>query len=166
MAPEPVTSEPDDIPEPAVPEAVRAAIGSPDSQDAPTPAWAQHEALLQGFCQHLQHQITVFLVQETKGLFQTFDAMAVTMRDCLAKVTESNEHATYQLANALAQVQEHGLTLRHDPYVASVIAVSQQGYPVRITLAKSETTDLITALPLLLTWLQEQGYKAVEPMAF
>src|SRR5262249_16579976 len=132
---------------------------SPESQDAPPPAWAQHEALLQGFCQHLQHQITIFLVQETKGLFQTFDAMAMTMRDCLTKVTDSNEHATYQLTNALTQEQEHGLNLRHDPYQVQVKALSPHGFPVTIQVAKGDVSELINALPALTGWLTQEGYK-------
>src|SRR5215470_9573672 len=148
LAPDPQ----DDIQDPAVPETLAQTLQEAQHAphpETPTPAWQQHEALLQGFCQHLQHQITVFLVQETKGLFQTFDAMALTMRDCLAKVTESNEHATYQLANTLAQVQEHGLPLRHDPYVATVSAISQHGFPVTIQVAKQDVSDLISALPAL-----------------
>jgi exodeoxyribonuclease-5 len=166
MATEPVTPEPDDIPEPAVPEAVLATVIPPSHQDAPSPVWAQHEALLQGFCQLLQHRVHTILSDEHKGIMDVLGTTLEAVRKWSESFTEQNEHATYQLASTLTQLQERGLALRHDPYVATVSAVSQQGFPVRITLAKNETADLIAALPLLLAWLQEQGYKPVEPVTF
>jgi hypothetical protein len=168
MATEPVTStsEPADIVDPVVPEAVLAAVSAVRTQDPPTPAWAEHEALLSGFCQQLQKRLEGEMLSNGHKLMQAIDAMGQSMQRWIEGHLQVNEHSQYQVSDALLKLQEHGVQLRHAPYVATVQALSQAGYPVSITLTKQETKDLIEALPLLLTWLQEEGYKPVEHVAF
>ena len=108
----------------------------------------------------------MFLVDETKGVLQAFDAMAVTMRSCLDKVAEQNEHALYQWSDAVLKLHEHGLQLRHDPYQIRVQALSPQGFPVIIQVAKGDAGALVEAVPMLMGWLAQEGYKPVDPVPF
>jgi hypothetical protein len=161
MATEPVTPEPDDIPEPEVPPAVVAAVSTPNSLDGSTPAWAEHEALLQGFCRHLQQRLETELLSNGTKLMQALDVMSQSMQRWIEGHLQANEHSQYQLSDALLKLQERGVQLRHDPYRADVQALSPQGFPVTIHVAKHEVSELIDALPALCGWLVQEGYKPV-----
>jgi len=128
---------------------------------APEPAWRQHEALLQGFLAHLQQRFDAELVTHATNLMKSVDSMALSVKAWIEAFAGHNEHANYQLADALLKLRESGLQLRHDPYEANVQALSPQGYPVQIRVVKQTTGDLVEALPALMHWLAEAGYKPV-----
>lgn len=163
------TTEPDDIPDPPVPASARDAVqapanpvgvpNAPQAPQMPSDTFNAHEALLQGFCQHLQNRLTQFLVEESKGLLRAFESTTLTLRECLERVAQPNEHAQYQLSDALLKLQEHGIALKGDPYRASLEALTPQGFPVTITVAKQQAGELVEALPALVGWMVEQGYK-------
>jgi len=155
--------EPDDIPDPVTPDAVLAAV-------APLPAsFGEHEALLQGFAQHLQAIMHRWMLEEHHTLASGMDATLTGIRDWAKTVFASNEHASYQLSDALLKIQEGGLTLRGEPYKLRVQVVSSQGFPVTIEVMKPDAEQLIAGLEGLLTWLAEAGFhsgrRAAVPVA-
>ena len=65
-----------------------------------------------------------------------------------------------------SKLQERGVQLRHDPYQVRVQALAPQGFPVVIQVAKEDVSALIGALPALMGWLAQEGYKPVDPVPF
>src|SRR5262249_20407776 len=161
MTADPIPPDPDDIPEPEVPPAVAAAVMSASTEDAPTPAWAEHEALLQGFCQQFQKRFEREWLTSGTKLMQALDVMSQSMQRWIEGHLQANEHSQYQLSDALLKLQERGVQLRHDPYTADVTAMSPQGFGIVIHVAKHEVSELIGALPALTGWLAQEGYKPV-----
>jgi hypothetical protein len=179
------TDPQDDIQDPVVPEPLAQAIqnGQDASQTRPPASeWQQHESLLQGFLGLVQGRLKTWIKEEHNALqsaratcdlehqrlCQALEAVTTLAQRAVTTSQQHNEHAEYSLADAFARLQERGVSLhlRHDPYVATVSAISQQGFPVRITLAKAETADFVAALPVLLAWLEEQGYRPTEYAPF
>lgn len=87
------------------------------------------------------------------------DATLVGIRDWAKTVFSSNEHASYQLSDALLKWQEHGLQVRGDAYKLRVQAVSPQGLPVVIEVAKPDAPQLVEGLEALLAWLVGAGFR-------
>lgn len=158
-APKPVPLLPDDIPDVSVPETLTAALAEPAPSTLPD-KYGEHEALLQGFCQHLQAIMHKWMLEEHHTLATGMDATLAGVRDWAKLVFQGNEHAQYSLADALLKIQEGGIALRHDPYNATVQAVSPAGYPVTLHLAKPDAAALVEALPAVVGWLQANGYVA------
>jgi hypothetical protein len=163
--PPPATAEPDDIADPVVPPAILAAVQAPAPEPPPplpppTPEWHAHETLLQGFCQHLLRRLDAEIVGNGKELMRSIDAMCMAMKGWIEGQLQHNEHAHYQLSNALAQLQERGLVVVQNPYHATVQVRSPQGYPVTLQLAKRDAGELLDALQTLLPWLQAQHFTA------
>ena len=154
--PLPPTPEPDDIPDPEVPPTVVKAV------QPPTPEFGQHEAMLQGFCQHLLRRLDAEMIGNGKELMRTLDAMGMAMKGWIETQLAANEHSQYQMSDALVQLQDRGLVVIQNPYQATIQVRSPQGYPVTVQLAKREAGELLDALGVLLPWLQGQGYAAME----
>ena len=155
--------EPDDIPEPAVPAAVLAEVNTPHASSSLPEGFGAHEALLQGFCQHLQDRLHTFMLEEHKGIMQTLDATLVALRKWVETVGQQNEHSAYQLSDALFKLQEQGILLMENPYKVTIEAVTPEGYPVKIDVVKRTTEELIMAMPALSGWLAAQGYTMPSP---
>ena len=154
----------DDIPDPAVP------AGTLDTPVAsPTDAtWRAHEALLSGFCQALHGQMSRLLTDEAIRLTKQVDETITRMMDYVKGRLEGNEHAEYSLAAALAQVHEKGLTLQQataTPYTAYVDARTPHGFPLRLTIEKGTSGELIEELGRLEGWLVANGYSVVDGAA-
>jgi hypothetical protein len=137
------------------------------SSRPPTPEWAAHEALLQGFCQALQKKLTAFLVDESQGMLKTLDALMAGIQrwtDAVAlyqtAVQQHDLQAQSQVHAALRLLQEQGLQLRHDPYTATVQALSPSGFPVTIQVAKGQAGELCQAVENLTAWLADTNYTA------
>jgi exodeoxyribonuclease-5 len=117
-----------------------------------------HEALLQGFCQHLQRHLETNVLEHHKHVMATLDAVCDTVRKWGETALQANEHSQYQLSDALLKVGEQGLALRHDPYTVRVEAMNQAGFAIAIQVAKSDPDELTAALLNLLAWLVENGF--------
>lgn len=155
-APSPAKApEPDDIPEPVVPPEVTQAITTPPP---PTPEFGEHEALLSGFCQALQKRIYDCILDEHKGIMRTMDGALHAMQGVLERLGHGNEHAQYQLSDALAKLQERGVLVVQNPYKAIVHATSPQGFPVALEICKRDAVELTQAIEGLTAWLQTSGY--------
>lgn len=145
----------DDIPDVAVPAGTLAADAT----------WRAHEALLSGFCQALSGQMSRLLTDEAIRLTKQVDETLTRLMDYVHGRLEGNEHAEYSLAAALAQVQEKGLTLSQataTPYTAYVDARTPHGFPLRLTIEKGTSGELIEELGRLEGWLVANGYTVVE----
>jgi YspA, cpYpsA-related SLOG family len=160
------TDIPDDIPDPSVPDARTAALEAPSAQanapsppEAPEPVWKQHEALLQGFLGHLLHRLDAELISNGKDLLRTIDAMGQSCKTWMEAFSGHSEHAEYQLANMIERLVIHGIQLRQDPYQVEVQALSPQGYPITLRLAKQSTAELVESLPAVLAWFEQSGYR-------
>jgi hypothetical protein len=101
-----------------------------------------------------------WMMEEHQGLAAGMDATLAGIRDWAKTIFSANEHAQYQLSDALLKLQEHGLALRHDPYVATVQTTSPQGFPVTLHLAQASADALAAALGALLARLTTGGYTA------
>src|SRR5215471_3582641 len=97
----PVRPEPEDIPDPQVPEAVRHAVQA----QVPREVYA-HDALLHGFCARLE----AWMVDYHKSMMRCVEATLKPVQECLRQASAENEHARYQLSDALLKLQEGGLT--------------------------------------------------------
>jgi hypothetical protein len=180
----PLVLEPDpkdDIQDPAVPESLGTTLqelqqgGHPET---PAPAWQQHESLLQGFLGLVQGRLKAWIEEEHKALqsaratcdlehqrlCQALEAVTTLAQRAVTTSQQTNEHAQYSLADAFARLQERGVSLQlhHDPYQVTVHTMSPQGFPIAIQVAKSDASELISALPALTGWLAQEGYKPHE----
>lgn len=169
-----VPDEPDDILDPPVPPSALAAAQGPlkrprkaqePLKDIPPPqvladTHQAHEALLQGFLSALQGQLRELLLSEVKNFGDTADSTLLAIRKWIDTNGTPSEHATYQLAGVLDKLQTQGMTLKGDPYMASLQAVTPQGFPVTITLTKQSAGELTDALGGLVGWLQQAGFRA------
>lgn len=166
LAPE----EPDDIPDPVVPEGtaeVSSLVQEPREGDKapqtlPSLAPAIPDSLVplaHGFCQYVQgllgKQLDDAGVKMARSVEQTTNDMATFTKGVLA----SNEHASYQLSDALAKMQEGGLPLLSPPYQAVLRVETSAGYPLSLTITKSTSGALIEELGKVEGWLQANGYK-------
>jgi hypothetical protein len=158
--PDAVTLLTDDIPDPAVP------AGTVDVPATTADAtWRAHEALLHGFCTAMQGQMSRLLTDEAIRLTKQVDDTITRMMDYVKGRLEGNEHAEYSLAAALAQAQEHGVNLVHaqaEPYTAHVDARTPHGFPLRLTIVKGTSGELIEELGRLEGWLVANGYIVAE----
>lgn len=166
---------PDDISAVTVPPATVEAV-TPQPEPALPDALRPFEPLMQGFLQvvqrHLKAQMDEYhsdlksrlgaIDTEHLRLCATLETVTKLAQQSVSTAGETNEHAHYQLSDALLKLQEQGLALRHDPYILRVQAVAPHGYPVEFQVAKTSVQDLITALPALLEWLATQHFTAPE----
>jgi len=155
--------EPDDIPEPETPpETLQDGPGDTTDSTGPTTppgsTFAEHEALLKGFCDYLQKRITTAAIDQYKDGAKAVDDLCSYMKGWADMLLAKMPDATRQLGETFDKLAQHGLKLQHDPYTATVQTVSPEGFPVSITLAKQDTGALISALPILTAWLREHGY--------
>lgn len=159
-----VPDAPDDVIDPPVPP------GTIDDVVPPTVP-ALPDALLplaHGFCQYLQSQVHTFLGEEHRQLQASVDASLAAVRHWAEGMLQGNEHAQYTLGDALAKVREDGARLVHakaDPYTAVLEARTPHGFPLRLTIEKGSSGELIEALGRLEGWLVANGYTVLEGVA-
>jgi hypothetical protein len=149
---EPPLAEPDDIPDPEVPSDVVEPAPPLSAQ------WREHEALLSGFCQQVQR----WMLEYHKSMMQCLEATVEPVRQCLTQAAAGNEHAQYQLSDALLKMQEGGIKVQTTPYVATVHATTPQGYVLDLQMQKTAAPELVEALTALLSWLHEAGFTGVQ----
>jgi hypothetical protein len=136
------------------------------TDDRPATQVPQNDPLLQGVLQavsgHLKTQFDEYH-SEHLTLCRTLEQIATVVRQSLEKAGQANEHAQYQLSDALLKLQEQGVGLRHDPYTVQVQACTPLGYHVTLTMANSDKGELMQELIALISWLAQQGYVAAQP---
>ena len=167
----PVPMLEDDIPDVTVPETLAQAIqnaqeGPQQPPGATQPAsppgtWQEHESLLVGFLSALQGRLQPDIMQSLKDFGATADSTFVAMRKWIDTNGMPSDHVLYQLSGIIERLLKEGLQLRHDPYQVTVQALSPEGFPVEIHVAKHDTAALVEALPALTQWLAQHGYTPV-----
>ena len=124
------------------------------------------DALLIGFARSMETLLRDTVLEDHKAITHTFDAILVVMRHAIETLTTTSAETSaahadivaVQLRNAVAALQEKGITVLGYPYSATVQAVSPQGYAVALTIQKQGAGELTQALDGLTGWLQGQGY--------
>jgi len=182
MEPDPVTPEPEDIADPALPDTLKMSLHPPSSPQEPrspttepSSAALPYDALLQGFCAHLLNRmqaiandLTTTTQQEVVNHMHNYHAvsMGVQQEVCAAvkawidaTTATPNEHAQYQLANVLEALQKGGVHFRTAPYRVTLQACTPSGYPVTFDVLKDDAGALVEELNNLTSWLVSQGYK-------
>lgn len=154
----PPPAEPEDIADPVVPPGV---LETEHPAAPPSPQWREHEALLHGFCE----RILAWMVQYHKQMMQCVEATLGPVRQCLEQAATGNEHAQYQLSDALLKMQEHGIKVQTPPYVATVHATTPQGYVLDLQIQKTAAPELVEAVLSLTSWLEQAGFVGVTPPA-
>jgi hypothetical protein len=150
----PAEPEPEDIPDPETPQALLDRL-TPDDSGAPPAAVYAHEALLVGFCSRVQ----AWMQSYHASMMTCMESVLKPVQTCLEHAAAQNEHAQYSLADALAKMQDSGMTVVNDPYRAEVHVTSPQGFQVRVSIAKRDPDELMDGIDGLLTWLHESGYR-------
>jgi hypothetical protein len=148
--------EPDDIPESAVPPALQAVLTPPAPE-----MFGEHEALLRGFCQHLQGRLEQHLRPYIKDAFTCIEDMHAYLKHQLEIEKEKIRHAETALDKLVTKVVTDGVQVRHDPYQLVVQAVSPEGYGITIQIAKTDAGALLAELPQVLGWLTSNHYTRV-----
>ena len=146
-----------------VPNAGTVVVGTtpqPIPMNAPSDTWHAHEALLLGFTEALQRRLHEGLLEDHSAITRTLDGVLAAMKGAIETLGASHAQVVSQLSTALATLQERGLSVVQNPYHATVQAVSPEGYPVSIAIAKRDGSELTTALTSLVGWLAKQGYAA------
>lgn len=149
---------PDDIPDPVVPEAV---LDAPEPTGPVSPQWREHEALLHGFCQHVQ----TWMLDYHTSMMRCMEATLGPVQQCLTQAAAGNEHAQYQLSDALLKLQQDGIKVQTTPYVATVRATTPQGYVLDLQIQKMAAPELVDALTSLMAWLEGAGFVGVQVQA-
>ena len=152
---------PDDIPDPVIPAALLEAVTA-IAPPTLTPDLKVYEALLHGFCQHLQQRLDTGMLEQHKQAMRVLDSVTSAVKDWIEGKCLQSDHASYQLSGILEKLIAQGVQLRQDPYEARVQARSPQGFVVQMQVRKTSGDELVAALPLLLAWMQAQGYQALE----
>jgi len=175
---QPSVLPPDDIPEPQVPaealqpaQVVHAQPAMPLPGTTPStlpPGFNEHEALLNGFCQHLQARMQNAITEQYKEMNRAFDDSVAVLRQWVDKIVHTNEHANYQMSDALLKLQQGGLQVatQSEPYVAEVKALSKDGYMVTFRCAKLEANSLLDELEAILGYLKSHGYQAIPEVSY
>lgn len=145
----------DDIPDPAVPQATVEAV-TPKTVP-PAPDFQAHEALLQGFCQHLQKLLERNVLDHHKQVIEALNSVCDTVKRWSEGTLQVNEHAAYQLSDALLKIQERGLGVLHDPFEAVIQARTPSGFVVAFTTRSTQHADLVQKTETLMGWIVEKG---------
>lgn len=151
----------DDIPAVQVPASVMASIVT---ELSPLPL--SQETLVDATTRLLEGKITDLLAATGTATMKALERVYDHMAACLDKIAVANDHAQYQLANALDRLSAAGVKVHGPPYTATVQARTPQGFPVTLTLHKGSAEDLVQALEGLSTWLQTQSYTAPSAQPF
>jgi len=147
-----------DILDPAVPPEALEAISPPPTPASLPPLVLQHEALLQGFCTALQERLSHWILDHHKNMERVLDVTYAACKSRLEAVAAQNDHASYQMSDALLKLHDGGLAVLSNPYEASIEAVSPQGYPVMLKIVKKDASELTQAVIGVTAWLQTAGY--------
>lgn len=163
-------AEPDDIADPVVPPgAVPALEDTPEvlgplatvPSTAMVPTDAQTLSMANGFCQYVQSQMDSLLKETAVRMARDTEVLLNSMTDFCKGVLASNEHASYQLSDALAKVQTGGLTISGSPYAVTIKALTSEGFEVQFRIEKREVGEMVEELERLMPWLASNGYTGI-----
>jgi hypothetical protein len=148
----------DDIPEVQVPDTLKTALAAtvpaaPEAQTGLEDPFPAHEALLQGFCQHLQKILERNVFEHHKVVMEALNSVCDTVRRWSEGTLQVNEHAAYQLSDALLKLQQDGLQVRHAPYEATLHGQTPSGVAITITVRKQDCDALIDEVTAVEGWL-------------
>lgn len=156
----PVPLMEDDIPDVSVPETVMEAISSPVeplSPEPPTQAWAEHEALLNGFCAALNAKCTKAL-EETALAMQ--DRVEKHAHDFYTGALLSQHNVNTAVKAWIEAATAPAQTYQGRASQGATIAVyTPKGYPLTFTLVQTSQEALIEDVIKLFAWIEQAGFK-------
>jgi len=171
---------PEDIADPAVPETLIQAMEedarktaqnapeatltpnvTPDTSGPADASWREHEALLHGFLTYLMSRLNEEVLQQSKDIMDVIKGAVRFIDEAAQRRDSASENALKLLSDGLAKLPSQGLQLHHDPYEATVEALSPEGFVVRLQIRKQSPAELTQALPGLTQWLKQQGFQGV-----
>ena len=117
--------------------------------------------LAHGFCQYVQAKLDAQLKDAGVKMARDVDTVISDMANFSKGVLGSNEHAAYQLSDALTR----GIKLVPPGYQVVVHAVTPCGLPCTLTMTKDTSSELIEELGRMTGWLEANGYTAQEVAA-
>jgi exodeoxyribonuclease-5 len=120
--------------------------------------------LAHGFCQYVQGLLGTQLEEAAIRMTKSVDLTMSGMAQYTKGVLTANEHASYQLSDALLKLGEQGLKLVETPYTLQVQVRNPAGVPIIITVRKASAAELLDELTRLEGWLEKQGYTGQEVM--
>ena len=148
----------DDIPDGQVPASVVAAMATSSA-----PLTQEQVPLVDATMRLLEGKITDWVSSQSTATMKVLDQVYGHVAACLDKIAVANDHAQYQLANALDRLSASGVTVKGEPYTVTVSAVTPQGFPLTLTLKKGSADELAPALEAMAAWLEQAGYRAPGP---
>jgi hypothetical protein len=158
----------DDISDPAVPLRLQEALHPPPPPPPPAPdpavppdRFGEHEALLQGFLQYFTTRFDDAVTTSVKEITKTVDGIYEFVHQQMQIQREKAQSAETLLDTLTTKAVTQGIQLRQDPYTVTVQALSPQGFPVALTLAKHDSEAVVEELEALTQWLAQHGYKPV-----
>lgn len=136
--------EPDDIPEPEVPVEASRIVQEPATPSIPVYRPGEYEALLQGFCGHLQKKLDDHILSRYLGSESALKAMCDMVTADVKALVQS-----YVASNAA----------RQEGYTVQIQAMSPNGYPFTLTITKATKDDARSELIDTAIWLADNGCK-------
>lgn len=143
----------DDIPEVQVPASVVAAMAT-----NALPSRQEQDSIDDAIMGMLEGKITDWVSSQSTATMKVLDQVYGHVAACLDKIAVANDHAQYQLANALDRLSASGVQVCGTPYTATLQALTPQGFPLTLTMQKRSADELVDALEGLRHWLHAQGY--------
>ena len=133
---------------------------SPGTPVAPPDRFGEHEAIFQAALAHLMQKFDAAVNASVKGLNKETDELHSFMYQQLQVQKEKAQQAETLLDTLTTKAVEHGIQLRHDPYLLVVgPTLSPQGIPVTIHAYKQHNGELVEELQHVVQWLARNGYK-------
>lgn len=151
----------DDIPAVAVPDGTTTALEAFVAPPTVPPLSDQTLSMANGFSQYVQARLEGLLKDTAIKMARDAETLMVEMANYTKGVLASNEHAAYQLSDALAKVQSGGLTISGSPYAVTIKALTAEGFEVQFTIEKRDAEDMLEELGRLMPWLTAHGYTGI-----
>ena len=120
--------------------------------------------LAHGFCQYLQAQFGAKLHETAIRMTKDVDLVMSEMAQFTKGVLSCNEHAEYQLSEAIRTLCDKGLPLHHAPYEMTLQVYTPAGLPLTLTVRKTTPAELLDELTRLETWLEMNSYTGAKPV--
>lgn len=140
--------EPDDIPDPQTPTEALPASKETRSFQPPTPAWVEHEALLQGFLGHLQAKLEKHALESHRAADNAVQELCTYIKGWVEGVLDK------RIADAEGA--------KHLPYTVSISALAPQGFAVTFTIAKPSQQEVGAELMDVVQRLAENGFRPLQ----
>jgi hypothetical protein len=161
--PSPDTHEPEDVPDPGLPDTLKAALREtvlPEPGPATADDFGQHEALLQGAVQYLGRKLEAQFDTYAKSLMKDLDDVCAYITQQLVIQKEQTQRAATLLDTLTTKAVADGIQLHQDAFTATAQVLSPSGIPLTFTVTQRSRDALLAEMPALIGWLKAQQFTA------